>query len=48
VSDRHRAATPSSMTITSRSVVIDCPDPLALAGFYADLLDGQVEVTDAD
>ena len=31
-----------------RSVVIDCPDPSALAAFYAQLLDGQLVTGDAD
>lgn len=28
---------------TLGSVVLDCPDPVALAGFYAELLGGKVE-----
>ena len=34
-------------TIGLRSVVFDCPDPLALATFYADLLGGRVVEGDA-
>jgi predicted enzyme related to lactoylglutathione lyase len=34
--------------ITLRSVVFDCPDPPALAAFYADLLDGQSDLTDPE
>jgi len=33
-------------TVSLRSVVIDCPDPPALASFYAQLLDGQLHLTD--
>ena len=29
-------------TVALRSVVFDCPDPLALAAFYADLLGGEL------
>jgi predicted enzyme related to lactoylglutathione lyase len=29
-----------------RSVVLDCPDPAALASFYAHLLDGRAETSD--
>ncbi|MGA3216252.1 MAG: VOC family protein [Acidimicrobiales bacterium] len=32
--------------IRLRSVVLDCPDPVALAGFYGQLLDGRVVTTD--
>jgi hypothetical protein len=35
-------------TITLRSVVFDCPDPPALAAFYADLLSGQSDLTDPE
>lgn len=31
-----------------RSVVLDCPDPRALASFYADLLGGRAETGDPD
>ena len=34
--------------IQLRSVVLDCPDPVALARFYADLLDGRAETSDPD
>ncbi|MEU1349554.1 VOC family protein [Streptomyces sp. NPDC005775] len=30
-------------TATLGAVVLDCPDPVALAGFYAELLGGEVE-----
>jgi len=33
-------------TVSLRSVVIDCPDPPALASFYAQLLDGRLHATD--
>jgi hypothetical protein len=36
----------TSAAIRLRSVVLDCPDPLALASFYADLLDGRLEMSD--
>jgi predicted enzyme related to lactoylglutathione lyase len=32
--------------ISLRSVVIDCPDPPALAAFYAELLDGRLDTED--
>jgi predicted enzyme related to lactoylglutathione lyase len=32
--------------VSLRSVVIDCPDPPALASFYAQLLDGLLDTTD--
>lgn len=38
----------SSATITLRSIVLDCPDPPALASFYADLLDGRAELDDPE
>jgi predicted enzyme related to lactoylglutathione lyase len=38
--DPHRASL--------RSVVIDCPDPSALARFYAELLGGRAVTTDPD
>ena len=34
--------------IRLRSVVFDCPDPVALAGFYGQLLDGRTVTTDPD
>jgi predicted enzyme related to lactoylglutathione lyase len=36
----------SSASISLRAVVFDCPDPSALATFYADLLNGQLDVSD--
>ena len=36
------------MTIRMRSVVLDCPDPVALASFYAALLSGRASVADPD
>jgi len=36
----------SPSTVRVRSVVLDCPDPAALAAFYAQLLGGQVRVGD--
>ena len=30
------------------SIVLDCPDPLALATFYGAMLDWQVDTTNAD
>jgi predicted enzyme related to lactoylglutathione lyase len=33
-------------TVRLRSVVLDCPDPRALASFYARLLDGQADTRD--
>jgi predicted enzyme related to lactoylglutathione lyase len=36
----------ASISIDVRSVVFDCPDPPVLARFYADLLDGRIEVSD--
>jgi predicted enzyme related to lactoylglutathione lyase len=39
---------PSSISITLRSIVFDCPDPSALAGFYANLLDGRVDSSDPE
>jgi predicted enzyme related to lactoylglutathione lyase len=32
--------------VSVRSVVIDCPDPAALASFYAQLLDAQLDAAD--
>jgi len=36
----------SPVTVRMRSVVLDCPDPVALASFYAELLSGRAEVAD--
>jgi predicted enzyme related to lactoylglutathione lyase len=36
----------SSAAISLRAIVFDCPDPSALATFYADLLNGQLDVSD--
>jgi predicted enzyme related to lactoylglutathione lyase len=38
----------SSPTIRLRSVVFDCPDPPALASFYADLIDGRPDLRDPE
>lgn len=38
----------SSAAISLRAVVFDCPDPPALAHFYADLLNGQTDVSNAE
>jgi predicted enzyme related to lactoylglutathione lyase len=38
----------TSTPISLRSVVFDCPDPSALASFYADLLDGQLDISDPE
>ena len=35
-------------TVRLRSVVFDCPDPLALAAFYADLLGGELHADDRE
>ncbi len=35
-------------SISLRSVVFDCPDPAALASFYADLLNGKLDVGDPE
>lgn len=37
-----------SATIRLRSIVFDCPAPPALAAFYADLLNGQLDTDDPD
>src|SRR6201995_2601250 len=37
-----------STPIGLRSVVFDCPDPSALASFYADFLDAQLDVSDPE
>ena len=34
--------------ISLRAVVFDCPEPSALASFYADLLGGQLDVSDPE
>ena len=36
----------SSDAIALRAIVFDCPDPTALAAFYAELLHGQLDVSD--
>jgi predicted enzyme related to lactoylglutathione lyase len=36
----------SQPAVRLRSVVLDCPDPQALASFYARLLDGQADTRD--
>ena len=33
---------------TLRAYALDCPDPVALAGFYAELVGGRVVVEDAE
>jgi predicted enzyme related to lactoylglutathione lyase len=38
----------SSPSITLRAIVFDCPDPPALASFYADVLNGNSDVSDPD
>ena len=38
----------TSTPICVRAVVFDCPDPSALASFYADLLDGELDSSDPD
>jgi predicted enzyme related to lactoylglutathione lyase len=38
----------SSADIRLRSIVLDCPDPPALATFYADLLDGRADLDDPE
>jgi predicted enzyme related to lactoylglutathione lyase len=37
-----------TLRVSLRSVVIDCPDPTALASFYAQLLDGQLDTADPE
>jgi predicted enzyme related to lactoylglutathione lyase len=37
-----------SAPVSLRSVVFDCPDPPALATFYADLLNGQLDISDPE
>ena len=37
----------SPANLRVRSIVLDCPDARALAGFYAELLGGRVKVVDA-
>jgi predicted enzyme related to lactoylglutathione lyase len=34
--------------ISLRAVVFDCPDPAALAAFYADLLDAELDTSDPE
>jgi len=31
-----------------RTVVVDCPEPLALAGFYRDLIGGELRYNDGE
>jgi predicted enzyme related to lactoylglutathione lyase len=38
----------ASAPIRLRTVVFDCPDPSALASFYAELLNGQLDVGDPE
>src|SRR5271157_4367693 len=38
----------TSTPISLRAVVFDCPDPSALASFYADLLNGQLDISDPE
>ena len=38
----------TSPSIRLRSVVLDCPDPPALAFFYANLLNGESEISDPE
>jgi len=38
----------TSIPISLRAVVFDCPDPSALASFYADLLHGQPDLSDPE
>jgi len=38
----------SQPTVRLRSVVLDCPDPRALASFYADLLSGRPDTSDRE
>jgi predicted enzyme related to lactoylglutathione lyase len=38
----------TSTPISLRSVVFDCPDPSTLASFYADLLNGQLDISDPE
>lgn len=38
----------SSPPISLRSIVFDCPDPSALASFYAELLDWRSDVSDPE
>ncbi len=39
---------PLKPVIHIRAVVLDCPDPPALAAFYADLLGAELDVSDPD
>jgi predicted enzyme related to lactoylglutathione lyase len=38
----------TSTPISLRAVVFDCPDPSALAAFYADLLNGRLDISDPE
>src|ERR1700735_663171 len=38
----------ASASIRLRSVVFDCPEPSALASFYAHLLNGQLDISDPE
>jgi hypothetical protein len=38
----------ASISITVRSIVFDCPEPSALASFYAYLLNGQMDISDPE
>jgi predicted enzyme related to lactoylglutathione lyase len=38
----------SEFTVGIRSIVLDCPDPVGLASFYAELLTGGVSVADPE
>jgi predicted enzyme related to lactoylglutathione lyase len=38
----------TSAPISLRSVVFDCPDPPTLATFYADLLNGELDISDPE
>ena len=40
--------TTSNPSVQLRSVVLDCPDPPALASFYAELLGGQLDTRDPE
>jgi predicted enzyme related to lactoylglutathione lyase len=42
----HSTMNDDKLGVRLRSVVIDCPDPPALASFYAQLLDGQLDTAD--
>jgi len=38
----------TSTPISLRAVVFDCPDPSSLASFYADLSNGQLDISDPE